>query len=55
MENKISEIMDMNIRDEWREKVNSILEELLTEKGILTQEKIALHETQEFFNNFIDD
>lgn len=45
----------MDIRDEWREKINVMFEELLNEKGVLTEEKIALHETQEFFNNFIDD
>lgn len=55
MDDKIRNVIDMNVRDEWREKVNTMFEELLKEKGILTQEKIALHETQEFFNNFIDD
>lgn len=55
MKSKISKVIDMDIRDEWREKVNTMFEELLNEKGILIQEKITLHETQEFFNNFIDD
>lgn len=55
MEDIISNVIDMDIRDKWREKVNSVFEELLKEKGILTQEKVAIHETQEFFNNFIDD
>ncbi|MDS1006417.1 hypothetical protein [Clostridium sporogenes] len=55
MKSKISKIIDMDVGDEWREKVNTTFEELLKEKGISTQEKIALHETQGFFNDFIDD